>query len=146
MRTRSRSLCCNSQIVRLLCKRHARLYPSARCLCAVFPSSTFTLPPLSSTSFCLLSLALTLMCVFPLCQNLPLHCFSRPIDSTMSDTLHRVFSAFGPIVEAAVIYDKHTKRSKGYGVHRFDLSACWCQCSSRRVSFVFCPAHLQLCL
>lgn len=49
--------------------------------------------------------------------------FSDPIDSTMSDTLHRIFSVFGPIVEAAVIYDKHTKRSKGYGMIDSPLSA-----------------------
>jgi hypothetical protein len=66
--------------------------------------------------------------------------FFRPIDSTMSDTLHRVFSAFGPIVEAAVIYDKHTKRSKGYGMHRFALSTV-----SLFELCVVCgfPAHLQ---
>ncbi len=75
--------------------------------------------------------------MFPYLSKSIVALFFRPVDSTMSDTLHRVFSAFGPIVEAAVIYDKHTKRSKGYGMDRFALSVVWCQCSSR-VSFVFC--------
>ncbi|XP_061362023.1 UBP1-associated protein 2C-like [Gastrolobium bilobum] len=38
---------------------------------------------------------------------------------TTSASLHEVFSAFGPIDEAAVIYDKATGRSKGYGFVTF---------------------------
>lgn len=39
--------------------------------------------------------------------------------STSSETLHRLFSEFGTVVEAAVIYDKFTKRSKGFGKMNF---------------------------
>ncbi|KAL7176291.1 hypothetical protein ACSBR2_029772 [Camellia fascicularis] len=34
---------------------------------------------------------------------------------TQSDTLHRYFDQFGEILEAVVITDKNTGRSKGYG-------------------------------
>lgn len=34
---------------------------------------------------------------------------------TKSETLHRYFEQFGEILEAVVITDKHTGRSKGYG-------------------------------
>ncbi|KAL4573232.1 hypothetical protein LXL04_020031 [Taraxacum kok-saghyz] len=34
---------------------------------------------------------------------------------TQSETLHRYFEQFGEILEAVVIADNHTERSKGYG-------------------------------
>lgn len=34
---------------------------------------------------------------------------------TKSETLHSYFEKFGEILEAVVISDKHTGRSKGYG-------------------------------
>lgn len=34
---------------------------------------------------------------------------------THSETLHRYFEQFGEILEAVVITDKHSGRSKGYG-------------------------------
>lgn len=38
---------------------------------------------------------------------------------TKSDTLHQYFSQFGPILEAVVLVDKQTGRSKGYGFVTF---------------------------
>lgn len=38
---------------------------------------------------------------------------------TQSETLHRYFDQFGEILEAVVIADKHTGRSKGYGFVTF---------------------------
>ncbi|KAK2965024.1 hypothetical protein RJ639_029512 [Escallonia herrerae] len=38
---------------------------------------------------------------------------------TQSDTLHRYFEQYGEILEAVVITDKHTGRSKGYGFVTF---------------------------
>lgn len=38
---------------------------------------------------------------------------------TQSETLHRYFEQFGEILEAVVITDKHTGRSKGYGFVTF---------------------------
>lgn len=38
---------------------------------------------------------------------------------TQSETLHRYFEQFGEILEAVVIADKHTGRSKGYGFVTF---------------------------
>ncbi|KVI02982.1 hypothetical protein Ccrd_018726 [Cynara cardunculus var. scolymus] len=38
---------------------------------------------------------------------------------TQSETLHRYFEQFGDILEAVVITDKHTGRSKGYGFVTF---------------------------
>lgn len=38
---------------------------------------------------------------------------------THSETLHRYFDQFGDILEAVVITDKHTGRSKGYGFVSF---------------------------
>ncbi|KAJ0247718.1 RNA-binding [Hirschfeldia incana] len=38
---------------------------------------------------------------------------------TQSDTLHRHFQPYGDILEAVVIYDKNTGRSKGYGFVTF---------------------------
>lgn len=38
---------------------------------------------------------------------------------TQSETLHRYFEQFGEILEAVVITDKHTARSKGYGFVTF---------------------------
>lgn len=41
---------------------------------------------------------------------------------TKSDTLRRYFEPFGEILEAVVISDKNTGRSKGYG---FVSNSCW---------------------
>lgn len=38
---------------------------------------------------------------------------------TQRDTMRRYFEQFGEIVEAVVIADKHTGRSRGYGFVRF---------------------------
>lgn len=40
---------------------------------------------------------------------------------TKSETLHNYFDKFGEILEAVVITDKQTGRSKGYGFVRFFL-------------------------
>jgi heterogeneous nuclear ribonucleoprotein A1/A3 len=39
--------------------------------------------------------------------------------SSTSQSLHQAFRHFGEIIEAAVIYDKNTKNSKGYGFVTF---------------------------
>ena len=42
---------------------------------------------------------------------------------TQSDTMRRYFEQFGEILEAVVITDKNTGRSKGYGF--VSSSRCW---------------------
>ena len=39
--------------------------------------------------------------------------------ASTSQSLHMAFRPFGEIIEAAVIYDKNTKNSKGYGFVTF---------------------------
>ncbi|CAN4083623.1 unnamed protein product [Withania somnifera] len=50
---------------------------------------------------------------------------------TKSESLRRYFEQFGDIIEAVVITDKHTGRSKGYGFVTFhDPEAAWRACAN----------------
>ena len=50
---------------------------------------------------------------------------------TQKDTMRRYFEQFGEIVEAVVISDKNTGRSKGYGFVMFFFLALLCSVSFR---------------
>lgn len=50
---------------------------------------------------------------------------------TQKDTMRRYFEQFGEIVEAVVISDKNTGRSKGYGFVMFFFFTLLCSVSFR---------------
>ena len=42
------------------------------------------------------------------------------LDSHTSDTLYKYFSQFGTVVESIVVYDKDSKKHRGFGFVTFD--------------------------